>query len=167
MDMKAPVAERDRWFAGTLLSIVARSADTDGTLAVMEQRARHGFSPPRHVHTREDTALFVIEGELTVEIGGRQSALAGGGFVWLPRDVPHTFRVDSDEARFLELVTPAGFEQYHVDTSDSAAELRVPPPTEADIGRLVRGIEPYGAEIVGPPLAPQGSPAPAVGGSGV
>ena len=38
--------ERNRWFLGTLLRILADSSDTGGQLAVMEQRARRGFSPP-------------------------------------------------------------------------------------------------------------------------
>jgi quercetin dioxygenase-like cupin family protein len=146
---------RDRWFVGTLLTIVATAADTGGSLAVMEQRANRGFSPPRHVHRREDTALFVIGGLLTVDVGGEQRSVSSGEFVWLPRDVPHTFRVDSEQARFLELITPPGFEQYHVDASDPAPEMRIPPATEPDISRLVGAIGPYGAEIIGPPLDPK------------
>ncbi len=149
------VSERDRWFVGTLLTIVAGGADTDGKLAVLDQRANLGFSPPRHVHRREGTALFVIDGELTVDIGGEQRVVGAGDFVWLPRDIPHTFRVDSDQARFLEFVTPPGFEQYHVDASDPAPTRTIPPPAEPDIARLVGAIGPYGAEILGPPLAPK------------
>lgn len=144
---------RDRWFVGSLLTIVADAAQTGGQLAVMEQTARRGFSPPRHVHHREDTALMVLDGHLTVDIDGAVQTLPAGGFVWLPRDAPHTFRVDSDEARFLELITPAGFESYHLDTSDPAPSRTLPPEGEPDIGRLIGGIAPYGAEILGPPMS--------------
>ena len=97
---------------------------------------------------------LVLDGALTVEVGDERSELGVGGFVWLPRDVPHTFRVDSDAAHMLELVTPAGFEAFHVDTSDPAERLELPPPTEPDVPRLLGAIGPYGAEIVGPPLGP-------------
>lgn len=147
------VTERDRWFVGTLLTIVADAADTTGQLAVMQQHARQGFSPPRHLHHREDTALLVLDGRITVDIDGDLRVLEAGGFAWLPRDVPHTFRVDSDEARFLELITPAGFEAYHLDTSDAAPARTLPPQGEPDIGRLVGAIGPYGAEIIGPPMS--------------
>lgn len=146
--------DRDRWFVGTLLRVVAAAADTGGQLAVMEQHARRGFSPPRHVHHREDTALLVLDGAITVEVGDERRQVAAGEFVWLPRDVPHTFRVDSDTVRQLELVTPAGFEQYHLDTSDPAPSLELPPPGEPDIARLLGAIGPYGAEIIGPPMSP-------------
>jgi quercetin dioxygenase-like cupin family protein len=146
--------ERDRWFVGTLLRVLADHRDTGGQLAVMEQRARRGFSPPRHVHHREDTALLVLDGTITAVVGDERLELGSGGFVWLPRDVPHTFRVDSDTVHQLELVTPAGFEQFHIDASDPATAIDLPPPTEPNIPRLLGAIGPYGAEIVGPPLGP-------------
>jgi quercetin dioxygenase-like cupin family protein len=141
-----------RWFLGTLLRIVADSSDTAGQLSIMHQRARRGFSPPRHVHHREDTAMYVISGSLTVERGDDLVDLPAGGFVWLPRDVPHSFSVDSAEAEFLEFVTPAGFEQFHVDISDPAPYNEIPEPTEPDIGRILAAIGRYGADVVGPPM---------------
>lgn len=146
--------DRDRWFLGTLVRMVADSASTGGQLGVFEQHAARGFSPPLHVHHREDSALLVLEGVITVVVGDLRSQLGAGGFVWLPRDVPHTFRVDSDMVRQLELLTPAGFEQFHIDTSEPAATLEVPAPTEPDITRLVAAIGAYDAEIIGPPLGP-------------
>lgn len=50
--------ERDRWFLGTFLRILANTSDTGGQLGLMEQVAPQGFSPPLHVHHREDTALL-------------------------------------------------------------------------------------------------------------
>ncbi len=145
---------RDRWFLGTLIRIMVDASDSDGHLGMFEQKSRRGFSPPRHVHHREDTALFVVDGAITAVVGDDRRELTTGGFVWLPRDVPHTFRVDSDTARLLELITPAGFEQFHVDASDPALSLEMPPPAEPDVPRLLEAIGPYGAEIVGPPLGP-------------
>ena len=147
-----PPTTRDRWFVGSLVRILADAADTNGQLGVFEQTARKNFSPPRHVHHREDTALFVIEGKITVEIGDERRTADAGELVWLPKDVPHTFRVDSEQARLLELITPGGFETYHVDASDPAPFLTLPPVGPPDVGRLVAAIGPYGAELVGPPM---------------
>ncbi len=154
MNFTLPATDRDRWFLGTLLRILADGSDTGGRLAVFEQQAARGFSPPRHVHHREDTALLVLEGAITVLVGDQRVEVDAGGFVWLPRDVPHTFRVDSDRVRQLELVTPAGFERFHLDTSEPAARLELPPPAEPDITRLPEAMAAYDAEIVGPPLGP-------------
>ena len=155
IDTARPTTTRDRWFVGSLLRILADSSETGGTLGVFEQTARQHFSPPMHVHHREDTALYVIEGSITVVIGDSRQQLHSGELVWLPRDVPHTFRVDSAEARLLEIITPGGFEAYHVDASDPAPSVTMPPEGEPDIGRLAAAIGPYGAELVGPPLGPR------------
>jgi quercetin dioxygenase-like cupin family protein len=146
--------DRDRWFAGTLLRVVAGTGDTDGKLTVMEQRAPRGFSPPLHVHEREDTALLLLAGELRVRVGDDERTLRPGDFAWLPRSVPHSFRVDSDEAHLIELATPAGVEGFHVDASDPAPTLEIPPPGEPDVARIAAASRSYGATFAGPPMAP-------------
>ncbi len=146
-------ADRDRWFAGTLLRIVADRSDTGGSLTVMEQRARRGFSPPLHVHHREDTALLVLEGDITVLSGGAEKTLSAGGFAWLPRGDSHSFRVDSDDAHFLEFATPGGVEGFHVDASEAAPVADLPPASQPDVERLLAAAGPYGIDIIGPPMS--------------
>ena len=148
----APLDDRLRWFTGTLNRIVATSAETNGVFGVMEQWAPRGFSPPLHQHEREDSALYVLEGEVLSECGGVRRLLRSGEMAFMPRAVPHTFLVQSDGAHVLELVTPGGFEQYHVDTSDPAQAVEMPPEAAPDIERLVAAIGRYGAAIIGPPL---------------
>ncbi|MEZ5375118.1 MAG: cupin domain-containing protein [Acidimicrobiales bacterium] len=150
--MRAHEADRDRWFAGTLLRVIAGRADTEGNFSVLEQRARRGFSPPLHVHHREDTALLVLEGELTVAVGDVEQGVSAGGFVWLPRNVPHSFRVESEEVHLLEFATPGGVEGFHIDASDVAGEPLLPPATEPDIARMVGSVANYGIDLVGPPM---------------
>ena len=145
-------ADRDRWFAGTLLRILADTGDTGGGLTVMEQRARRGFSPPLHVHHREETAILVLEGELTVAVDGDERVVSGGGFVWLPRNVPHCFRIDSDEAHFLEFATPGGVEGFHLDASDVAETPTLPADAEPDVPRMLGAASGYGIDILGPPM---------------
>lgn len=145
-------SDRLRWFVGTLNRIVVTAEESAGAFGVMEQWARRGFSPPRHVHRQEDSAILLLEGELLVERGAERIVAGPGDCVALPRDVPHTFVVNSDRARFFEIVTPGGFEGFHLDASDPAPSAVLPDPGPPDVGRLVAAIGPYGAEIVGPPL---------------
>lgn len=144
--------QRDRWFAGTLMRIVAASTDTAGALTVIEQQARLGFTPPLHVHRREDTAFLVLDGKLTVRLDADESVIGAGQFVWLPRDVPHSFRVDSAEAHFLEFATPGGVEGFHIDASDAAPTPSLPPATEPDVPRMLANVGAYRIEIIGPPM---------------
>ena len=145
--------ERDVWFAGTLMRILADAGSTGGQFAVIEQESARGFSPPTHVHHREDQFLYVIEGAITARVGDHESTLGAGDAVWLPRDTPHTFRIDSDTARLLEVTAPAGFEEFHVDAGDPAPVRELPPPSEPDVPRMLAALGRYGAEIVGPPMS--------------
>jgi quercetin dioxygenase-like cupin family protein len=145
-------ANKDRWFLGTQLRILADAADTGGALTVMEQRAPKGFSPPLHVHDREDTAILVLSGVVTVRVGGDERVVGAGELAWLPRQVPHTFRVDSDEVHLLELATPSGVEEFHVAASEHAQRDEIPPPSEPDVAALAAAFARFGGEILGPPM---------------
>ena len=46
--------------------------------------------PGLHVHTREDEAIYTIEGVLTVRQGGKTHEAGAGTLVWLTRNEPHT-----------------------------------------------------------------------------
>src|SRR5260370_41178533 len=58
------------WMLNTWMRYVATAEDTNGQLAVLEQRCSPAGDPPRHVHEHEDEAFYVLEGRLTATIGG-------------------------------------------------------------------------------------------------
>lgn len=72
--------------------------------------ARDEWRRPRHVHTREDEAWYVIEGELAFEVGDNKATAGPGTFVFAPRDLPHRYRVTRAPARYLLIFSPAGIE---------------------------------------------------------
>lgn len=150
----APAPPNDIWFAGSLMTVLADRTSTGGQFALVEQRAARDFSPPVHVHSREDQFFYVLTGTVTARLGDAERVLGPGDSQWLPRGLAHTFRVDSDEARLLEITTPAGFEQFHVDLSEPASERRIPDPTPLDVAALAAGSARYGCDIIGPPMAP-------------
>ena len=144
------------WFLGVLATIKSSSASTDGRVAVIEHLAPRGSGSPLHVHRREDEWFYVLEGELTFWVGGRTIAAPAGSFVYGSRDVPHTFTVASEQARFLLVAEPAGFEQFMLAFSEPAASLTLPPPADGppDLERLTAVAAEYGIEILGPPGIP-------------
>jgi quercetin dioxygenase-like cupin family protein len=144
----------DIWFAGSLMTVLADHGTTGGQFALVEQRAARGFSPPVHVHRGEDQFFYVLAGAVTARLGDAERRLGPGDTQWLPRGTAHTFRVDSDEARLLEITTPAGFEQFHVELSEPAAERRIPDPAPLDVGALAACSARYGCDIIGPPMDP-------------
>ena len=94
-------------------------ADTGGALAVVE----HGFPPgalvPPHVHTREDEYSIVTEGLIGFRSGDREVVLAPGGYITKPRGEAHAmWNAGSEPARMIEVISPAGFEQFFRDVVD-------------------------------------------------
>ena len=144
------------WFLGVLATIKASSETTDGRVAVIEHLAPQGAGSPLHVHHNEDEWFYVIEGELTFWVGGQVIVAPAGAFVYGPRDIPHTFTVASDQARFLLVTEPAGFEDFVRTLSEPAARLEIPPAptTPPDMEAMLRVAAEYGLEILGPPGIP-------------
>ncbi len=69
-----------------------------------------------HTHEREDEISHVTAGRLGVQIGEEVLEAGPGDTVFKPRGVPHAFWNPRDEPlRFLEVITPAGFEEYFAD----------------------------------------------------
>jgi mannose-6-phosphate isomerase-like protein (cupin superfamily) len=86
------------WWQGSLYRIKARAATTGGALGLIEASFYRGFGPPLHVHRREDEAFYVLEGEIRFRQGEEEFVGGPGTWVWGPRGVPHTFRVESERA---------------------------------------------------------------------
>jgi quercetin dioxygenase-like cupin family protein len=56
---------------------------------------------------------FVLEGELTCDVGGEIVVAPAGSYVLKPRDVPHAlYNAGTVPVRVLEILTPGGFESY-------------------------------------------------------
>lgn len=160
-DAIAPiVAGRDEgeaiWAFGGLARIKASGEATGGDVTVIEQLAPRGAGSPLHVHHRENEWFFVIEGELTFWVGGETVVAPAGSFVFGPKDIPHTFMVSSEEARFLLVAEPAGFDRFMRAAGEPAPRPEIPPaPTEApDVAALTALAAEYGIEITGPPGIP-------------
>ncbi len=104
------------------------SADTGGNFAVVEHPIAPGtLAAPPHRHQNEDEASYVLEGNVTVEIGDRLIHASPGTLVFKPRGIFHTFWNEEDvPARILEIISPAGFERYFEEVA-VLAQLGVPP----------------------------------------
>jgi quercetin dioxygenase-like cupin family protein len=146
-----------RWFLNTLTLIKSTGAVTGGRLTVAESRAPRGPVSPLHVHHREAEFFYVIEGELIVWVGGELIEAPEGSLVYGPPNVPHTFAITSDQARFLVLTQPTGLEKFLRDLSEPATALTLPPAGGPDPSpaRLAAVAAEYGIEILGPPGLPE------------
>jgi quercetin dioxygenase-like cupin family protein len=144
-----------RWYGDSLIEFLVPSEATGGTMSVIRTTLVEGFGPPRHIHTREDEVFVVVEGDVLFEIDGHRRLAGPGTSVWMPRGVPHTFRVQSPVAVLLGVMTPGGFEELFRNLSIPAARRAVPAPGTAplDIPTVMAEQRRLGTEVVGPPLA--------------
>lgn len=84
-------------------------------LAAVEVRSAPGWgNASPHVHARHAEALYVFEGELTLQLEDRAHPIGPETWAFVPHGITHTFEVTGDrEARFLVLHAPgSGFGDY-------------------------------------------------------
>ncbi len=141
-----------RWWLGGLTTVKATGKETDGRYTLVEVLEPEG-EQPFHVHHREDEGFWVLEGELTFEVGEETIKASPGSFLFGPKDVPHRYTVESGPARMLFILSPAGFEEFIYATSEPAEELTLPPqpggePSEAEMEQLGAVARQYGAELL-------------------
>ena len=145
--------DRSVWYSGQLMTFLATAEDTQGKFALIEAVARRGNDPPPHIHNREEEAFYVLEGEMTFSVGGQTIKATPGTMVCLPREVAHSFVIDSEQVRMLILLTPAGFEGWFKEFGVPAPAMTLPPQVEvhySDIQRMLEAGPRYGIEFVTP-----------------
>jgi quercetin dioxygenase-like cupin family protein len=145
--------DRSVWYSGWLLTFLATAEETSGRFALIEATARKGNVPPRHIHRREEETFYVLEGEMNVTVGDRTFEATPGTLVCLPRDVAHSFAIESEQLRALILLTPAGLEGFFKEFSVPAPAMTLPPPDElaySEVQRMLEAAPRYGLEFVLP-----------------
>ena len=115
--------------------------ETGGSFSVVEHPLAPGVlgSPP-HTHTNEYSSSFVVEGTVGVMVGEDVYEAGTGSYVIKPRGIPHAFWNSGPEpARIVEIISPAGFEQYFEELA-RAPSAGGPP----DVSRLEEIAARYG-----------------------
>lgn len=118
---------------GFLGSIGARfmidGLETDERFSLVE----HPMSPralaaPLHMHTREDEYSYVLQGRMGALLGDDVVEAGPGDLVFKPRNQWHTFWNAGDEpCRILEIIAPAGFENFFRELSDLGGAIKADP----------------------------------------
>jgi quercetin 2,3-dioxygenase len=139
-----------RWFlGGGLHTWKATSEETDGAMLVFEDDLERGKVTPMHLHAEVDEALYVIEGEIVLNIEGVEHVVGAGGFTFAPRGSAHAFKVTSERARVLAIQTPGSGQDFYRGASEPFADETSGP---VDFDRIREAAVKTGATtIVGPP----------------
>ncbi len=93
---------------GESITVKIGGEQTDGRYAVFEEVSPVGGGPPLHVHRHEDEVFYVLEGELEFQLGDQRFHAKVGSAVFLPKNIPHTFRnTGTTPSKVLVVVLPA------------------------------------------------------------
>ena len=66
------------FFLNHLATVKVGAGGSDSGLTLVEFVAPRGFGPPLHVHTEEDELMYVLEGEIRIDLGGGDSTVVVG-----------------------------------------------------------------------------------------
>lgn len=145
------VGEGDRmWFLGGGTHVWKASAEETGdSMLVFEDELEQGKVTPMHLHADVDEALYVLEGEIVLNVEGTEHTVRAGGFTFAPRGCEHAFVVTSERARLLCIQTPGSGQAFYLGASEPAGTSGTGP---VDFGRLREvAVETGATTIVGPP----------------
>jgi quercetin dioxygenase-like cupin family protein len=145
------------WFNGGLGLLKATGDQTEGRFAAIEFLVPKGFASPLHIHHKEDEFFVVLSGEVRVRHGDDVMEANAGSLIYGPRNIPHAFRVDSEEARLLLFFGPSGVEGFFREGGKPARSHGLPPPDEQFLDKqaLAELGGRYDQEFIGPPLPPK------------
>ncbi len=138
------------WLGDTTLSLLLDGAATDGNLTVGRFDLGDGDAAPYHLHTREDEVFLLIKGTALMWCGDDEAELSEGGIIYLPRNIPHAYRITSPRADMLMICTPGGIEGFFRRAGRDRATPR-PDGFEITPQLLAEAAGLSGSTILGPP----------------
>ena len=124
--------------------------DTGGAVSIVEHPFPVGALVGPHLHTREDEYSIVTEGEIGFRSGDREVVLGAGGYITKPRNELHAmWNAGPVPARMIEVISPAGFENFFREVAEILA-ARGPP----DVSGALALAEKYGLQYGEPDWLP-------------
>jgi len=112
-----------RWFyGGGFHTWKVTEADSGGAFFLFEDELTEGKTTPWHCHPECDETIYLLEGQVDVNIDGRERRVSAGGMWMTPRGVPHAFVVVSPTARLLAFQTPGSSARFYWDASEPAGK---------------------------------------------
>ncbi|AYB35134.1 cupin domain-containing protein [Chryseolinea soli] len=135
--MKEKVIRRDEGHPLNCLGdhqlIKLTGKDTNGQFTTIYLDNPPNTLVPFHVHENEDEVYKVIEGEVEFSVGDKTSLLKSGDVIFLPRNIPHTWKVVGTSNAKVHLdIFPAGLENMF----EELGKLPVGPPNLLQVAAI-------------------------------
>ena len=152
-------------FLGTVgVRFMIDGMDSGGGFSLVEHpMGPRALAAPLHRHAREDEYSFILEGEVGALLGDDVRIGKPGDLIFKPRNQWHTFWNAGDQpARLLEIISPAGFEEFFRELIDAGGVTSAPPEMLAslceryaldmDLGSIPGLMERFGVRFPGEPV---------------
>jgi quercetin dioxygenase-like cupin family protein len=144
--------DKRSFFGGGIHTWKLLAEETDGAFFVFEDALVKDKSTPLHRHPDAAEMTYVLEGEILVNVDGKEQRVGTGGMSFVPAGVPHAFLVVSEGARLLTLQSPGAGQVFYRGASEPAADE---PVDIVDIPRLqASAAQTGGVDFLGPPPFP-------------
>ncbi|MDQ4074517.1 MAG: cupin domain-containing protein [Thermoproteota archaeon] len=99
------------WFLG-FWSIKARGMDTEQNYSLLEGIIPPGIETPLHVHSREEEAFYIQQGNILFQYGKSMISTSSGDYLYLKRGIPHKFKnIGTNTGNLMVVLSPPGIEQ--------------------------------------------------------
>ena len=151
--LRSPGKGRTISVVGDVYRFLATGAETNGKYALWEAIVPPGGGPPPHVHSREEEGFYILEGEITFQVGDRTVVAGPGTFANMPVGTPHAFKnAGTQTARMLISVAPAGLEEMFFELAPELPEgtTKAATPSQEEIAKLIAIAPNYGIKILVP-----------------
>jgi quercetin dioxygenase-like cupin family protein len=96
------------WLDGGVMRVMLDGTKTDGRLAMLRSAAAGGTASPVHVHVSEDEVIVLLQGSGIFWVGEQRYELSEGGVAFLPRNIPHAYRLTSETVDTRLWTRPTG-----------------------------------------------------------
>jgi len=102
------------WIGGFGIRFLMAGSGSEGRFSLVEHPLKpRALAAPLHRHEREDEYSFVLRGRVGAKLGDQVVYGGPGDLILKPRGQWHTFwNAGDEEASLLEIISPAGFEDY-------------------------------------------------------
>jgi quercetin dioxygenase-like cupin family protein len=146
--IKKPTEGRNIGIVGDIYRFLVTSEETGGRYSMFEATVLPGGGPPPHIHRREDETFYVLEGEITFQVGDERRVAKSGTFVHMPIGILHAFKNETSQpAKMLISFAPAGLEEMFFEVGKDLAEGETPDePSPEEIKKLLEAADRFGIE---------------------
>jgi quercetin dioxygenase-like cupin family protein len=124
--------------------VIEDGSHTSGTHAVLEFTFNGQFSPPLHIHRQHEEVIYVLEGEMALQVRDETLRLGPGAAFVTPIGLPHTFsNGGAGRLRFLLTISPASHIGYFEAMAEAMQAARGTPDPQTTMAVMQRfGLEP-------------------------